>query len=63
MQFQVAPEQPAQVTGDRAQRGVVEFRGPFGEVLDQQVADFLALQPVAVDDLLDAAASVQTQHP
>src|SRR5262252_6440829 len=59
----VAPEQAAEISGDRAQRGVVEVGRPFAEVLDEQVADRPALNGIGVDDLLDAAASVQPQYP
>jgi hypothetical protein len=61
--LQVAPEQPAQVAGDGAQRGVVQLGCPFGEVLHQQVPDGLALDAVPVHDLGDAAAPLDPQCP
>src|SRR3954466_4404261 len=61
--LQVAPEQTAETAGDRAQRGVVELRGPLGEVLDEKIADGSALDAVGVDDLLDAAAARHPQPP
>ncbi|QIZ36452.1 hypothetical protein [Saccharopolyspora sp. ASAGF58] len=61
--LQVTPEQPAEVAGDRPQRGVVQFGGTLGEVLDQQIPDRSGFDPVGVDNLLDAAATVQAQLP
>ncbi|MFF8035906.1 hypothetical protein [Streptomyces sp. NPDC016626] len=61
--LQVAPEQPAQVAGDGPQRDVVELGSPLSEVLDQQVTDGPALDAVRVDDLLDAAAALDTKRP
>ena len=63
MDLQVPPEQPAQVAGDRPERGVVEVRCPLGEVLHHQVPDGPAFDAVLADDLLDAAASVDAQRP
>lgn len=42
---------------------MIKLRGPLGEVLDQKITDRPALEAVGVDDLLDAAAAVQPQHP
>ena len=61
--LQVPPEQPAQVAGDRPQRGVVEVGSPLGEVLHHQVPHGSVLDAVLADDLLDAAASVDAQRP
>ena len=61
--LQVPPEQPAQVAGDRPQRGVVEVGSPLGEVLHHQVPHGPALDAVLSDDLLDAAAPIDAQRP
>jgi hypothetical protein len=61
--LQVTPEQPAQVAGDGAQRGVIQLGSPLGEVLHQQVPDGPALDAVAVHDLRDAAAPLDPQRP
>jgi len=47
--LQVAPEQPAEGSGDGTQGGVVEIGGSLGEVLDQQVPDGPALDAVGGD--------------
>ena len=52
------PEQPGQGRGDRVQAGVVECGLPFPQVVHEQVADRLALQPVAVDEFLDGQLSL-----
>ena len=63
MDFQVPPEQPAQVAGDRPERGVVEVGSPLGEVLRHQVPHGSAFDAVLADDLVDAAASADAQRP
>jgi hypothetical protein len=42
---------------------VVKVGRALGEVLDQQIPDLATFDALPVDDLLDAAATVQSQHP
>ncbi|MGP8163628.1 MAG: hypothetical protein ACLQAN_07655 [Acidimicrobiales bacterium] len=51
MAFQISPEQPAQVEGQIAQRGVVEHRLAFLQVCDEQVTNWAAGDGVPVDEL------------
>ena len=54
----LAQNRPARDRGDRVQAGVVECGLPFLQVVHEQVADRLALQPVAVDEFLDGQLSL-----
>ena len=63
MQFQVAPEQPAQDVGDRPQGRVVGGEVPFPEVAHQQVPDGDALDAVLDDQLVRGELAAGGEHP
>ena len=63
MQFQVAPEQPAQDVGDRPQGRVVGGEVPFPEVAHQQVPDGDALDAVLADQLVRGELAAGGEHP
>jgi hypothetical protein len=49
--FQVGPEQPGEHVCQVGQGRIVQHGGPFGQVVDQQVAYFPAGDGVVVDHL------------
>ena len=54
----LAQNRPARDRENRVQAGVVQRGLPFLQVVHEQVADRLALQPVAVDEFLDGQLSL-----
>jgi hypothetical protein len=63
VQFQVAPEEPAQHVGELVHGGVVHGGLAFTQVVHQQVADRAAFDAVAVDQLLAAELALGLQCP
>ena len=61
--FQVAPEQPAQIVGQAAQRGEIQGRLPLGQVGDQQVTHRAALDAALADQFLDGRLPPPADHP
>ena len=61
--LQVGPEQLAEQVGQALQRGEVQGRLPFAQVVDQHVADWLAGDVVAVDQLLACRLPPVGEHP
>ena len=61
--LQVGPEQLAKQVGQALQRGEVHGCLPFAQVVDQHVADWLAGDVVAVDQLLACRLPPAGEHP
>ena len=63
VQFEVAPEEPAQDVGELVQGGVVDSGLAFAQVVHQQVPDGAAFDAVAIDQLLAAELALGLQRP
>lgn len=63
VEFQVAPEQPAQHVGELVQGGVVNSGLAFAQIVHQQIPDGAAFDAVAADQLLAAELALGLQRP
>ena len=61
--LQIGPEQLAEQVGEILQRGEIRRRLALAQVIDQHVADRLALDVVAVDQLLARRLPAAGEHP
>jgi hypothetical protein len=61
--LQIGPEQLAEQVGEILQRGEIRRRLALAQVIDQHIADRLALDVVAVDQLLARRLPAAGEHP